>query len=67
MASTDLDPDLREAFRRSLAVHQDQAYRESGYAMDAPLQPAVQSDLDRVAIRRALVDLGFLLARRTMN
>jgi transposase InsO family protein len=57
----------RAAFLDALARHRSDIRSERGYTSDEELPRAVRSSLDRVAIRRALVEHGILQFRRSIT
>jgi transposase InsO family protein len=54
----------RAAFGRSLQQHRETVRFAERYTLDVPLGRQAQAKLDRVAISRALVELGFLTFTR---
>lgn len=55
----------RDRFRRAIEARERTERHAAGIAPDAELDHFTQASIDRVAIRGALVDHGFLLVRRT--
>jgi len=59
-ARTPILPAERTLFRDALARHRTEARREAGFTPEETLKPWKQRALDRCAIRRALVERGYL-------
>jgi transposase InsO family protein len=65
-ARSPITPDERAAFGRTLADHRTRARDEQGYPVDTDLSRTAQAQVDRVAIRRALVERGILTFTRRL-
>jgi transposase InsO family protein len=59
-----LTPGQRAAFRAAVAQQRDAVRRDEGWPLVGPLTDRATRALDRQAIRRALVEHGFLVFRR---
>jgi transposase InsO family protein len=58
--SPQISLDARAAFGRSVELEQNQERLKQGYPLDTDLGRVAQAQIDRVAIRRALVEHGYL-------
>ena len=56
--------DERSAFADRVRCYQNETCAEQGYLPGAPLTREQQNSIDRVAISRALIELGYLVIRR---
>ena len=63
-----LSQEARAAFGRTLEHEQTQERLQQGYPLDTDLDRVVQAQIDRAAIRRALVEHGYLsFTRRSIT